>query len=95
MRPRLTCNVEFLSLLWRPESLAKGPHQVEARLGEGGSLRLSVDGKIEAYGRAPGLIAGQPADGLTVGENGSSPVGEYETPNALAGKVRNVVVRVL
>ena len=84
-----------LAVIGSTEALGSGHHRIEAKLGAGGSLSLVVDGRKVAAGQAPGLIAGQPADALTVGADANKPVGEYEAPNAFTGKVQNVSVHVL
>jgi arylsulfatase A-like enzyme len=83
-----------LTVIEAGEPLSRGSHRIEAQLAKGGKLTLAVDGRQVAKGKAPGLIVGQPADGLTVGEDGNAAVGEYEAPNPFAGKVSNVHVQV-
>jgi hypothetical protein len=83
-----------LTVIAAGEPLAPGQHRVEARLGGNGELALLVDGKSVAAGKAPGPIAGQPAEPFSVGQDANSPVGEYEAPNNFSGKVRNVRVEV-
>lgn len=83
-----------LAVVTAPEPLGLGHFSVEAQLSAQGDLTLSVNGRKVAAGRAPGLIAAQPVDGLTVGHDGGSPVGEYAAPNEFTGAVANVRVRV-
>ena len=73
------------------EPLGTGHFKLEARLAANGAISISVDGKEVATGQAPGLIARQPAAGLSVGYN-DAPVGEYSAPNAFAGTIENVRV---
>jgi hypothetical protein len=67
---------------------------VEAQLANDGQIKLLVDGKPVAEGRAPGLIAAQPARGLTVGSDNAM-VGDYAAPNAFTGKIEKVGLRFL
>jgi hypothetical protein len=55
-------------------------------------MTLAVNGKQVAEGNASGLIAKQPQDELTIGEDAKSAVGEYDAPNPLKGRVSNVKV---
>jgi arylsulfatase A-like enzyme len=73
--------------------LGKGHFNVEATLGSGGALTLSVDGKRVAEGRAAGPIPRQPMGGFNVGDNGQGAVGDYEIPNPFDGKITNVRVQ--
>jgi len=75
--------------------VGSGKHRFEAAIGSKGEINLSVDGKRVAEGKAPGPIAAQPAQGLTVGNDGSGAVGNYEAPNPFAGKVTNVRIKTL
>jgi hypothetical protein len=60
----------------------------------GHEFTRAVDGKHVAKGRAPGLIAAQPARGFTVGSD-PGPVGDYTGPNALRGKIEALTLRSL
>lgn len=72
--------------------VAKGAFSMEAHLKKDGAMTLAVNGVSVASGKAPGLFALQPKDGLSVGEDSMSPVGDYKAPNALKGKVENVKI---
>ena len=74
-------------------ALAKGHSSLEATLGTGGEIKLSIDGKVVASGRAPGLIERQPARGLSVGRGGDAPVGDFEGQYPLSGKIQNVQLK--
>ncbi len=65
---------------------------LEARLAKDGTMTLLVNNKSVATGKAPGLIQIQPQDGLSIGEDTQSAVGDYAPPHPLAGKVENVRV---
>ncbi len=51
------------------------------------ALALSVNGKTVAQAKSPGLLAQQPAIGLSVGFDSIHPVGDYEAPNRFNGRV--------
>ena len=55
-------------------------------------MTLAVNGKIAATGKAPGLIPAQPKDGLSVGKDTQSAVGNYAAPHPFGGKVEKVRV---
>ena len=75
-----------------PDALPAGKVSLEAHLAKDGAMTLMVNGKVVAQGKTPGLIPNQPQDGFTVGEDTQSPVGDYESPSKLNGKVENVKV---
>jgi len=75
------------------EPLGQGAFKVEAKLGTDGGISIVVDGKQVATGHALGLIAAQPARGLTVGLNYKS-VGDYTAPNPFAGKIEKATVQI-
>ena len=58
-------------------------------------ITLAVDGKLVASAKSPGLLEEQPGLGLYVGADGVHPVGEYEVPNALEGRVVSHKVEVV
>ena len=70
----------------------EGRFAVEGRLEKNGVMTLAVNGKIVATGKAPGLIAAQPKDGLSVGKDTQSAVGNYAPPHPFGGKVEKVRV---
>jgi len=76
------------------EVLPAGTHKIEATLQADGHVVLKVDDKQVAEGKAS-LIERQPGQGLTVGDDGGSTVGEYAAPNAFKGKVSGVTVKTL
>jgi arylsulfatase A-like enzyme len=81
-----------LSTVTTADPLTPGRHTVAAQLAEGGRVTLSVDGRQVAQGNARGLIATQPARGLSVGSD-TGPVGNYPAPNRFAGTIENVTLR--
>jgi arylsulfatase len=70
----------------------QGSFHLSAQLLRDGRMVLAIDGKQVAAGKAPGLIPVQPMDGLSVGRDSDSAVGEYTAPFPLQGKVENVNV---
>jgi arylsulfatase A-like enzyme len=84
-----------LSAVTSDKPLAPGSHKVEAKLAADGKVALFVDGQPVGEGKVEALIANQPAEGLTVGNDGKGAVGEYTAPNDFAGKVENVTVQTL
>ncbi len=50
-------------------------------------MTITVDGKVVATGRSPGLITVQPLDALCIGFDDRTAAGDYEAPNRLDGDV--------
>lgn len=73
------------------EPLGAGHFKLVAKLAADGAISISVDGKPVASGKAPGLIATQPARGLTIGLSRQA-VGDYTVPNPFTGKIEQVKV---
>lgn len=80
-----------LTVVSATSALPAGAHKVGASLAANGEVTLTVDGATVGKGQAS-ILATQPNDGLTVGEDGGSPVGEYAAPNAFSGKVQNAQI---
>ena len=74
--------------------LEPGARKITAQLAADGKVTLTVDGEKVGEGKAT-LIAKQPGQGLDIGSDGPSAVGEYEAPNAFAGKIENATVSIL
>lgn len=72
----------------------QGRFTLEARLERGGAMTLAINGKIVARGSALGLITAQPKDGLSIGEDTFTAVGNYTAPHPLNGIVENVQIHV-
>jgi arylsulfatase A-like enzyme len=68
----------------RGEALPTAPAHLAASLDARGRLRLFVDGREVAQGAAQ-VLEENPADGLTVGRDGGSPVGAYPDEQPLQG----------
>jgi arylsulfatase len=67
-----------------------GRFSLEATLEKDGTMRLAIDGREAAKGKASGLIPTQPQDELSIGEDTKTAVGSYTPPHPLRGKVENV-----
>lgn len=65
---------------------------LEASLARHGAMRLAINGREVARGKASGLIPSQPQDELSIGEDTRTAVGNYVAPHPFAGKVENVKV---
>lgn len=73
-------------------AVPKGHFSVTAHLEKSGAMTLSVNSKVVARGKAPGVIALQPQDALSIGEDTLSAVGDYAPPFPLKGRVQNVQI---
>ncbi len=71
-----------------------GRFTAQAHLASTGATGLAINERQVAAGQAPGLIPAQPNDGLSVGNDAASLVGEYEGANEFSGKILNVRLNV-
>jgi arylsulfatase A-like enzyme len=69
------------------EVLTPGVHEIRGELDANKSVLIYVDGKITGDGKLPNLLAKKPGEGLTVGSDGQSAVGNYTGGHAFTGKV--------
>ncbi len=69
-----------------------GKFSLEAHLENDGAMTLAINGKIVARGKAPGVFTAQPQDGLSIGEDLLSAVGDYNPPHPLNAKIENVKI---
>ena len=76
-----------------PKIELKGPIAIQALLGEGGKLQLSINGATVATGNSESYIPVQPQDGLSINDDSQSNVGNYGDDFNYAGEVRKVKVR--
>ena len=67
-----------------------GWHHVAGVLTEDKQMRLYVDGERVAEGEASGLLATNPAQGMEVGGDDGTAVGEYKSPNPFGGVIDEV-----
>ena len=70
--------------------LSCGWVEIKAALRKDLAMTLFVDGETVATGKAHALIGSLPGDGLQIGADTISPVGEYEVKNFFKGLIRNV-----
>ena len=74
-----------------PET-SSGKFSIQANLKKNGTMTLSINGKELAQGNAGGLIPVEPKDGLSIGKDEQTAVGDYQAPNPLQGQVRNLEI---
>jgi arylsulfatase len=67
-----------------------GRFSLVATLAKDGAMRLSVNGRDVARGKASGWIPVQPQDELSLGEDAHTAVGNYAAPHPLKGTVENI-----
>ena len=72
------------------DKLSAGWHEVAGELSADGALRVLVDGKEVAKGKAPSAVANSPNDALQVGCDAGSKIGEYEGNNYYGGLMQDV-----
>jgi arylsulfatase len=71
---------------------AANAHKIQASLDRDGTLKLLLDSRDVAAGKAGGLIPKLPADGLQVGEDLKGAVGEYPAPFTYEGKIQSALL---
>ena len=69
-----------------------GKGRVEASLAKDGVMKITVDGKAVAVGKAPGLIPQQPAENFCVGLDDGQSVVRYGNPEPFQGSVKQLRV---
>ena len=67
-------------------------HTAIARLGDSGTLTLTLDDQPVVTATTRGLITAQPADGLDVGSDEGGAVGPYSTPNKFTGTIESITI---
>ncbi len=73
-----------------PKRIVGGWHHIVGVLTEDKKMSLFVDGQRVAEEIASGLLTKDPAQGMEVGADANSSVGEYATPNSFAGLIDEV-----
>ncbi len=69
-----------------------GRISIAARLNRDGAMRLMVNGRTAAEGKAPGPVPIQPVDELSIGKDVRTAVGDYTAPYPLRGKVEKTSI---
>lgn len=67
-----------------------GWHHIAGVLGEDGTMELYVDGDSVGTGKAAALLGSDPAQGMEIGGDDQSAVGEYQSPNQFTGVIDEV-----
>lgn len=67
-----------------------GWHHVVGVVTSDKEMRLYVDGRRVAEGKTSSLLTKDPAQGLEIGVDAGSPVGNYESPNGFSGIIDEV-----
>ena len=79
-----------LTTITAPKRAVGGWHHIAGVLTEDKQMRLYVDGEMVVGGEATGLLANDPAQGMEVGADDQSAVGEYQSPNPFGGVIDEV-----
>ncbi|MFO0922135.1 MAG: PQQ-binding-like beta-propeller repeat protein [Pirellulales bacterium] len=79
-----------LATVTGPRRIVGGWHHVVGVIDASKAMRLYVDGVKVAEGKSNGLLTKDPAQGLEIGADAGSSVGNYETPNAFTGIIDEV-----
>ena len=80
-----------LTVVTASKPLEAGTRKVGAKVTAGGKVTLTVDGESVGEGKVA-LIGKHPGEGLTIGNDGRTPVGDYAAPATFAGKVEGATV---
>ncbi|MEM7144632.1 MAG: PQQ-binding-like beta-propeller repeat protein [Verrucomicrobiota bacterium] len=84
-------NKELASISGEDEILNKWTH-LAGVLAEDGSMELFVNGQSVAAGKSKGLLTKVPVQGLNIGADTKSVVGNYKTPFAYGGLIDEVKI---
>jgi outer membrane protein assembly factor BamB len=76
-----------LSSIVGPKSIVGGWHHVAAVLGDDKSMKLYVDGEVVASGKATSLLTKNPANGMEIGSDEGSTVGEPSSTVGFTGLI--------
>ncbi|WP_158222609.1 PQQ-binding-like beta-propeller repeat protein [Rhodopirellula sp. MGV] len=79
-----------LTTITAPKRIIGGWHHLVGVLESDGKMKLYVDGERVSEGDAGGTLASDPAQGLDVGADSMSAVGDYESPSQFAGVIDEV-----
>ena len=75
-----------------PKRIVGGWHHLAGVLGEDKTMKLYVDGECVAEGEAPGVLAGNPKQGMEIGADAGTAVGNYKSPSPFTGSIDEVRV---
>ena len=81
-----------LSYISAREAIIAKSFVLEADITAEGAMTLTIDGQKASEGKSPGLLNRTPAKGLTVGQDTTAPVGDYEAPFKFEGKLGKVLL---
>lgn len=73
-----------------PKRIVGGWHHIVGVLDNDKQMRLYVDGKLAASGKSKGLIHTDPAQGMDIGADAASAVGDYTSPAPFGGAIDEV-----
>ncbi|TWU03644.1 outer membrane protein assembly factor BamB family protein [Neorhodopirellula pilleata] len=79
-----------LSTVSGPKRIIGGWHHIVGVLDESKQMHLYVDGELAATGIANELLDTDPVQGLDIGEDGQSAVGDYQSPMPFVGVIDEV-----
>ncbi|TWU06489.1 outer membrane protein assembly factor BamB family protein [Stieleria varia] len=83
-------NNSELATVEGPKRIVGGWHHLVGVLNEDKTMQLYVDGQLAGSGVANGLLSTDPVQGLDVGADGQSAVGEYKSPMPFSGAIDEV-----
>ncbi len=81
---------EELATISGPKRIVGGWHHIVGVLTADKEMRLYVDGERVGEGKAPGLLAKDPAQGMEIGADEGGAVGEYKSPFQFVGIIDEV-----
>ncbi len=79
-----------LSTVQSQRRIVGGWHHVVGVLNKNLEMQIYVDGQLAGSGKATGLLTKDPAQGMEVGSDSGSAVGEYKSPNPFVGIIDEV-----
>ncbi len=79
-----------LSTVAGPRRVVGGWHHLVGVLDDNKAMQLYVDGEKVADGKASGFLTKDPAQGLEIGADAGSAVGNYESPSGFTGIIDEV-----
>ncbi|MDM4014082.1 PQQ-binding-like beta-propeller repeat protein [Roseiconus lacunae] len=90
-KPQFHVRVEKkLKTITGPNRIVGGWHHLVGVLDVDGSMKLYVDGELVTEGKTTGTLTVDPAQGLDVGADGMTAVGDYQSPSQFSGVIDEV-----